>query len=147
MSASPCQHRHCLLVVLDSCHPVGTNQGMCHQVAHTSSSFEGNTAASPVAMLRNDSQSISKAAARQLKEKSLKARSGILVLLKELALVLPEQIPKSLSQLIPGIQQALQVNVPASLRRRRHQFSFSFQLWTLHACFKSPGESLPAGRY
>ena len=60
-------------------------------------------------MLRNDSQNISKAAARQLKEKSLKARSGILGLLKEFAAILPDQIPASLSQLIPGIQQALQV--------------------------------------
>ena len=81
----------------------------CDQVASTSGSFEGHTAASPVGMLRNDSQNISKAAARQLKEKSLKARSGILGLLKEFAAILPDQIPASLSQLIPGIQQALQV--------------------------------------
>ncbi len=102
-----------------------TAPSFCWQVAQTSGSFEeGSRAASPAAMLRNDSQNISKAAARQLREKSLKARSGILGLLKELACVLPDQIPTSLSQLIPGIQQALQVSMhlthtihPGPLRR------------------------------
>ncbi|KAK9861770.1 hypothetical protein WJX84_007141 [Apatococcus fuscideae] len=84
-----------------------TYTDLLRQVANTSGSFEGSTSSSPVGMLRSDSQNISKAAARQLKEKSLKARSGILGLLKEFAAILPDQIPASLSQLIPGIQQAL----------------------------------------
>ena len=75
--------------------------------SHADRSDEGSAAS---ALLKGDADAILKAAARQLKEKSVKTRSGIFLALRELVLVLPEACTAdSIGLLLPAILQALKV--------------------------------------
>lgn len=80
--------------------------------SHAGRSDEG-TAAS--ALLKGDADAIIKAAARQLKDKSIKTRSGIFLALRELVLVLPEACTAEyMGLLVPAILQALKVRLRSS---------------------------------
>lgn len=86
--------------------------GACHLVqvgTHAGRSDEGSAAS---AQLQGDADGILKAAARQLREKSPKTRSGIFLALRELVLVLPGAVTaESMVQLLPAIVQALTVSL------------------------------------
>ena len=87
----------------------------CRQVgSHAGRSDEGSAAG---ALLKGDADAILKAAARQLREKSPKTRSGIFLALRELVLVLPDACTaESMALLLPAILQALTVCLPSSPR-------------------------------
>ena len=69
-----------------------------------------DVASAACAQLRSDADGILKAAARQLREKSPKTRSGIFLALRELVLVLPDVCtPDAMGLLLPAILQALTV--------------------------------------
>lgn len=77
--------------------------------AHAGRSDAGNAAS---AQLRSDAGGILKAAARQLREKSPKTRSGIFLALRELVLVLPECCTaETMGLLLPAILQSLTVTL------------------------------------
>lgn len=67
--------------------------------------------------MQADSDKIIAAAARQLKEKSMKTKIGVFSVLKELVGVLPRAVSSNIGQLLPGIQAGLvvrtQLPIPA----------------------------------
>jgi len=81
------------------------------QIGSTASRFEGTGGSQPVDQLRSDVPSIIKAAVRQLKEKSVKTKQGVFAALQELVTVVPDSIGTHTSQMMPGIQAALNVSV------------------------------------
>ncbi|KAK9803499.1 hypothetical protein WJX73_009717 [Symbiochloris irregularis] len=96
---------------------------LVHMVgSHAGRSDAGNAAG---AQLRSDAGSILKAAARQLREKSPKTRSGIFLALRELVLVLPECCTaETMSLLLPAILQSLtdKASGSAALKLQTLQF-------------------------
>ena len=65
-----------------------------------------------ISLLLADAPGILKASQKQLKEKSLKTRTGILVLLKELLATLPDGRMQDVDQLLPGVISAMNVCNP-----------------------------------
>ena len=63
-------------------------------------------------LLLADAPGILKASQKQLREKSLKTRMGILVLLKELLAFLPDGQMQDVDQLLPGVISAMNVGNP-----------------------------------
>lgn len=61
------------------------------------------------AQLQADSPEVLKASFRQLRDKSLKTRAGVLLMLKELISIVPECLSHHLDQLLPGLTAALNV--------------------------------------
>lgn len=80
------------------------------QVGGTARRYEGAQGAKPVDQLRSDMPSIMKAAVRQLKDKSAKTKQGMFATLQELVAITPDSIGPYISQVMPGIQAALQVS-------------------------------------
>ena len=65
--------------------------------------------------LLGDAPDILKASLKQLRNKSLKTRTGILILLKELLAALPDNQISNVDQLLPGVISA--INVRSQCRR------------------------------
>ena len=70
-------------------------------------------------LLLADAPGILKVSQKQLREKSLKTRTGILVLLKELLATLPDGQMQDVDQLLPGVISAMNVGTPSHATRRR----------------------------
>lgn len=68
----------------------------------------------PAAQLKADIPAIVRAIARQLRDKSVKAKSGVFQLLKELVTAQPNAVAAEMEQLVPGIAAALEVGVRGS---------------------------------
>ena len=64
-----------------------------------------------VEMLAGDAPDILKASLKQLRNKSLKTRTGILHLLKDLLATLPDGQIRDTDQLLPGVIAAIHVSV------------------------------------
>lgn len=62
-----------------------------------------------VEKLLSDAPDILKASLKQLRDKSLKTRTGVLVLLKELLATLPDNQISNVDQLLPGVISAINV--------------------------------------
>lgn len=59
--------------------------------------------------LLGDAPDVLKASLKQLRDKSLKTRTGILILLKELLAALPDNQISNVDQLLPGVISAINV--------------------------------------
>ena len=68
-------------------------------------------------LLLVDAPGILKASQKQLREKSLKTRTGVLVLLKELLATLPDSQMQDVDQLLPGVISAMNVCTPSHAPR------------------------------
>ncbi len=66
--------------------------------------------------LQEESPEVLKASFRQLRDKSLKTRAGVLLTLKELISVVPKCLSHDVEQLLPGLTAALNVSLPFLLR-------------------------------
>ena len=66
--------------------------------------------------LLGDAPDVLKASLRQLRDKSLKTRTGILILLKELLATLPDNQLSDVDQLLPGVISAINVRGCATAR-------------------------------
>ena len=62
--------------------------------------------------LLGDAPDVLKASLKQLRDKSLKTRTGILILLKELLATLPDNQISNVDQLLPGVISAINVCNP-----------------------------------
>lgn len=80
---------------------------LLQQVASSSSRFDAADASSPRSLLTRDVGAVTRSLARQLKEKSLKTRSGAFLVLKELVVVLGSTMADQIPSLMPGILAAL----------------------------------------
>lgn len=60
--------------------------------------------------LQADSSEVLKAAFKQLRDKSLKTRAGVLLTLKELISIVPKCLSHDVEQLLPGLTAALSVS-------------------------------------
>lgn len=66
-----------------------------------------------VERVRGDVPEVLKASLRQLRDKSLKTRAGVLALLKELLATLPDGQIRDADQLLPGVISAINVRPDA----------------------------------
>ena len=80
-----------------------------------------------VEMLAGDAPDVLKASLKQLRNKSLKTRTGILHLLKELLATLPDGQIRDTDQLLPGVLAAIDVSV--SGWSRSHPFGHFTTEW------------------
>lgn len=62
--------------------------------------------------LLGDAPDVLKASLKQLRDKSLKTRTGILILLRELLATLPDNQISNVDQLLPGVISAINVCTP-----------------------------------
>lgn len=69
-----------------------------------------NSGAATLQQLQADTADILKATFRQLRDKSLKARGGLLLILKELLTILPKCLDTHVEQLLPNIVNVLNVS-------------------------------------
>ncbi|BDA42511.1 Cullin-associated NEDD8-dissociated protein 1 [Coccomyxa sp. Obi] len=94
---------------------------LLHQVGLAASR---DRASQVYAQLQADSPEVLKASFRQLRDKSLKTRAGVLLMLKELISIVPECMSNHLDQLLPGLTAALndQSSNSSQLRIQALQF-------------------------
>ena len=88
-----------------------------------------------IGLLLADALSILKASQKQLREKSLKTRTGILVLLKELLAALPDGQIQDVDQLLPGVISAMNVCTHAPRRRQLCLPANHNGMQRLYVCF------------
>lgn len=63
-------------------------------------------------MLQTDCGDVLKASCRQLRDKSLKTRTGVFLALKELLMVVPGCLSRDVDQVLPAVTSALNVGGP-----------------------------------
>ena len=78
---------------------------------------DGDSGAAVLSQLRSDVPAVLRAAAKQLREKSIKTRIGAFVVLRELVVVVPSAVSTDPGLLVPAIVSAL--NVRSSVCRLR----------------------------
>lgn len=82
---------------------------ICAGYVQVGLSVSRDRASQVYAQLQADSPEVLKASFRQLRDKSLKTRVGVLLMLKELISIVPECLGHHLDQLLPGLTAALNV--------------------------------------
>jgi len=78
------------------------------QVAASRPPHVDSTAQSPLTLIQVDTPAIMKATSRQLKEKSVKTKVGVFLVLRELVTAVPNSTEAQVDMLMPGVLHALQ---------------------------------------